>query len=89
VLQAQPTALVSKWRRPAVAKGCDCHQRPYGNFFIRFPYKGALDKGQRTMIFSVKGRREKVRRKTEKIPTKVRKKNVWQKIFFQTHFEQK
>jgi hypothetical protein len=49
----------------------------------------AVDKGQRTMIFSVKGRREKVRRKTEKIPTKVRKKNVWQKIFFQTHFEQK
>lgn len=60
VLQTQPRVFVTKQKRPTVVKGSDCHQHPYDHFLIRQAYSEpalAADKGQRIVIFSVKGRK--------------------------------
>lgn len=60
VLQTQPRVLVTKQRKPTVARRCDCHQHPGGNFLIRPLHREpaqASDKGQRIVIISVEGRK--------------------------------
>lgn len=77
VLQTQPRVLVTKQRKPTVAKRCDCHQHPRGNFLIRPLHSQpaqAADKGQRIVIFSVKGR--KGEEKPNKYPLN------WEKVMF-------